>query len=196
MSHMSQARRVTGMSTLVLVTTWMAAISSIPSARRYQQQLDIGVAAADITTWYATFSLLVTLASIGTWFATISWMGHRYDENVERAPGSMRLSRRWILWSWLLPIVSLWYPKVLIEDLLKSSKSYSVVAGESEQEPVNVRLWWATWLTYTIMSNLMTLQMFFLPEKTVPFQPNYVIASACILTASYSLWVIIVRKIG
>jgi len=196
MSHLSQARRVTQMSTLVLATTWIAAISSIPSARRYQQQLDQGVAAKDIATWFSTLSILMTLASIGAWFATISWMGHRYDENVERVRGSMRLSRRWIIWSWLLPIVSLWYPKVLIEDLLKSPKSASDIAGQPEKEPVNVRLWWATWVAYTIISNLMTVQLLVLPEDKVPFQPSYEIASACILTASYSLWINIVRKIG
>jgi len=192
---MSQASRVTRLSSFVLAATWIAALSSIPSARRYQQQLDNGVAAKDIATWFSTLSLLMTLASIGAWFATISWMGQRYDENLERSPGSMRLSRRWIVWCWLLPIVSLWYPKVLIEDLLKTSKKDSDLA-KSDIEPVNVRLWWATWVAYTIISNLMTLQLLVLPQDTVPFKPSYEIAAACILTASYSLWINIVRKIG
>jgi hypothetical protein len=46
------------------------------------------------------------------------------------------------------------------------------------------------------MSNLGTLQILMLPKDTVPFQPSTEIAAACILTASYTVWESIVRKIG
>ena len=187
-------RKVILASRLMLASVWIAALSSIPSAQRFKEQLDAGVAPKDITTWFATLLLLVTLASIFAWFAVVNWMRERYDESQRQSPGAMRLSRTWITWSWLLPIVSLWYPKRMIDDLLGAS------AADADSSPTDkstdTRLWWATWITYTIMSNLTTLQLAMLPTNSVPFQPNVEIAAACILTASYTVWGNIVRKIG
>jgi len=178
----------------MLAATWIVALSSIPSARDYQNQLDAGVAAKDIATLYSTLLILVTITSIVAWFAVVKWMRERYDECQRLSPGRMRLSRSWITWSWLLPIVSFWYPKKMIDDLLNATPR--PVSLGSTQEPINTRIWWSTWVTYTIMSNLSTLQLLMLPKDTVPFQPNLEIAAVCILTASYTVWERIVREIG
>lgn len=197
MSQTPAYRIVIIASRLMLAAVWIVALSSIPSARDYQQQLDEGVAAKDIATLYSTLLILVTIASIGAWFAVVKWMRERYDELDAVQLGRMRLSRRWITWSWLVPIVSFWYPKKMIDDLLgATSGNTGSVVREATDEPINSRLWWSTWVTYTLMSNLTTLQIVLLPEDTVPFQPSVEIAAACILTASYTMWERIVRKIG
>jgi len=193
-SQIPQYRKVIIASRLMLAATWIVALSSIPSARDYQNQLDAGVAAKDIATLYSTLLILVTITSIVAWFAVVKWMRERYDECQRNSPGRMRLSRSWITWSWLLPIVSFWYPKKMIDDLLNATPR--PVGLGSTQEPINTRIWWSTWVTYTIMSNLSTLQLLMLPKDTVPFQPNLEIAAVCILTASYTVWERIVREIG
>jgi len=181
----------------MLASTWIVALSSIPSARDYQQQLDDGVAAKDIATLFSTLLILVTITSILAWFAVVAWMRQRYDQHEANGTGSMRLSRSWITWSWLLPIVSFWYPKKMIDDLLAASTSgVDSIPRATTEEPINTRLWWSTWVTYTIMTNLTTIQLVFLPKDTVPFQPSAEIAAACILTASYTVWERIVRQIG
>jgi len=178
----------------VLASVWVVALSSIPSARDYQRQLDAGVAPKDIATLFSTLLILVTITSIVAWFSVIRWMRERYDEFQVTKPGHMRLSRQWITWSWLVPIVSLWFPKKMIDDLLGASTTSGSL--KSDKEPIRTQTWWATWITYTIMSNLATLQIALLPKDTVPFQPNTQIAAACILTASYTVWERIVRQIG
>ena len=194
MSHNPSSRKVIIASRLMLAATWIVALSSIPSARDYQQQLDRGVPAKDIATLYSTLLILVTITSIAAWFAVVKWMRERYDECQRSSPGRMRLSRNWITWSWLLPIVSFWYPKKMIDDLLNARPSSAALG--SVEEPINTRIWWSTWVTYRIMSNLGTLQILMLPKDTVPFQPSTEIAAACILTASYTVWERIVREIG
>ena len=194
MSQYQQYRKVIIASRLMLASVWIVALSSIPSARDYQQQLDDGAVPKDIATLFSTLLILVTIASIAAWFVVVKWMRERYDEREAIEPGRMRLSRSWITWSWLLPIVSFWYPKKMIDDLLATTPR--VTSEDTKSSPINTRLWWSTWITYTIMTNLTTLQMAFLPEDTVPFQPNVEIAAACILTASYTVWENIVRKIG
>jgi len=190
-------RKVIISSRLLLGSAWIVALSSIPSATYYQEKLDAGVAAKDISTLYSTLLILVTITSVWSWFAVVKWMRERYDQCEQVSPGRMRLSRTWIPWSWLVPIVSLWYPKKMIDDLLGATQSgHAVIAKASNEEPLNTRLWWATWVTYSIMTNLNTLQVLMLPEDRVPFQPNLEIAAVCILTASYTVWERIVRKIG
>ena len=197
MSQSPNSRKVIIASRLMLASTWIVALSSIPSARDYQQQLDDGVAAKDIATLFSTLLILVTITSIVAWFAVVRWMRERYDASESAQPGRMRLSRNWITWSWLLPIVSFWYPKKMIDDLLATSENgVESIPHTKNVEPINSRLWWSTWVTYTIMSNLTTLQLAFLPKDTVPFQPSAEIAAACILTASYTVWERIVIKIG
>jgi len=197
MSESKQSRKVLITSRLMLASTWIVALSSIPSARDYQQQLDDGVAAKNIATLFSTLLILVTITSILAWFAVVAWMRQRYDQHEANGTGSMRLSRGWITWSWLLPIVSFWYPKKMIDDLLAASRSgVDILPRATTEPPINTRLWWATWVTYTIMTNLTTVQLVFLPKDTVPFQPSAEIAAACILTASYTVWERIVRQIG
>ena len=194
MSQNQQAKRVIFASRMLLASVWIVALSSIPSARDYQRQLDAGVAPKDVATLFSTLLILVTITSIGAWFAVVKWTRERYDECQVSTPGRMRLSRQWITWSWLVPIVSLWFPKKMIDDLLGASASSQSL--KSDMEPIRTQTWWATWITYTIMSNLATLQIALLPKDTVPFQPNTQIAAACILTASYTVWERIVRQIG
>ena len=197
MSQTPQYRKVIIASRLMLAATWIVALSSIPSARDYQNQLDAGVAAKDIATLYSTLLISVTITSIVAWFAVVKWMREHYDECQRLSLGRMRLSRSWITWSWLLPIVSFWYPKKMIDDLLAASRSSAeAIPHGTNDEPINTRVWWSTWVTYTIMSNLNTLQLVFLPKDTVPFQPSAEIAAACILTASDTVWERIVREIG
>jgi Domain of unknown function (DUF4328) len=189
-----QAKKVISASRLLLAAVWIVAFSSIPSARDYQHQLDDGVAPKDIATLFSTLLILVTITSIVAWFAIVTWMRERYDQHVAHGAGQMRLSRSWITWSWLLPIVSFWYPKRMIDDLLRASTP--IQPANSDKDPIRTQTWWATWVTYTLMTNLGTLQMVLLPKNTVPFQPNTQIAAACILTASYTVWERIVRQIG
>jgi hypothetical protein len=194
MSLSQMAKRAIFASRLLLASVWIVALSSIPSALDYKRQLDAGVAPKDIATLFSTLLILVTIASIVAWFAVVQWMRERYDQYETHGTGQMRLSRSWITWSWLLPIVSFWYPKKMIDDLLRASTSSQPV--KSDKEPIRTQTWWATWITYTIMSNLATLQLALLPKDTVPFQPNTQIAAACILTASYTVWERIIRQIG
>jgi len=194
MSLSSNSKKVLFSSRLVLAAVWIVALSSIPSAQDYQKQLDNGVAPKDIATLFSTLLIFVTITSIVAWFAVIRWMRERYDDFQASSPGHMRLSRQWITWSWLVPIVSLWYPKKMIDDLLGASTS--VRPTKSGNGPIRTQTWWATWVTYTLMANLSTLEMAFAPKDTVPFQPNTQIAAACILTASYTVWERIVRQIG
>jgi hypothetical protein len=194
MSQNQRAKKVIFASRLLLAAVWIVAVSSIPSALDYRRQLDAGVEPKDLATLFSTLLILVTITSIVAWFTVIQWMRERYDQYVAHGSGQMRLSRSWIAWSWLLPIVSFWYPKKMIDDLLRASTPIQAV--NSDKDRIRTQTWWATWITYTIMSNLATLQIALLPKDTVPFQPNTQIAAACILTASYTSWERIIRQIG
>lgn len=160
-------------SQMLLATVWLAALVSIPSAADYQRQLDAGNKAAEIRTMYDSVAFLVSIALIVAWAVTSPWLQARVT-----ASSQVRLSPGWARWGWVVPIVSLWFPRQIVGDLLKD--------GSIPRQQLNT--WWVTWVGFSLISNLQTAMAV---TSTVPFnpiQPQYEIAAACLLTASYQVW--------
>ncbi len=198
MTQKNTPKQVTAASTCFLASVWIVAIASIPSATSYREQLDAGKAPKDIVTLTDSVSIITFIASIGALLITSRWLFERYDQQIAANPGSIRLSRRWVIWSWIVPVVSLWFPKLIIDDILKGKEKAGYVSTEQkEASPVNeTRTWWSCFVLYSLMSNLKTVWVLLPTAGEVPIRPEIELASACILTASYTVWVRIVNRIG
>lgn len=198
MTQKTSPKQVTAASACFLVSVWIVAIASIPSASSYREQLDAGKAPKEIVTLTNSLSIITLIASIGALFMTSRWLFELYDAQVAAKPGSIRLSRRWIIWSWIVPVVSLWFPKLIIDDMLKDKEKSGYVATEQkEKSPLNeTRTWWSCFVLYSLMSNLKTVWVLLPTAGEVPIHPEIELASACILTASYTVWVRIVNRLG
>ncbi|WP_431043928.1 DUF4328 domain-containing protein [Streptomyces sp. P1-3] len=99
--------------------------------------------ADDADGFYAAMYVLngmVTLPIIIVW---VIWF-HRLRRNAEVfAPGQHRMSTGWAAGSWFTPVVNLWFPKQIANDIWRAS---------SPQGPQGVRrglltAWWATFMT-------------------------------------------------
>lgn len=186
------SRRTITSSSILLGTVWLVAFASVPGAQSYRDQLDSGFEAATILTTYDALASLVPIAMIAAWIFATQWLNHLYQVATQTNPAAMRLKRPWIFWGWIVPVVSLWFPKLLIEDLLKfrnSQQSNELVGRET-------LTWWLTWVGFALVNNVGIVSAFGAPDGYIPIRPELEIAGACILTASYFVWVRIVKALS
>lgn len=185
-------RQVIAASSSLLAATWIVALASIPGAQSYREQLASGTPANQIITSYDSMSLLIPITMVFSWIITSRWLGQRHTAATEVNPSAMRLKRPWVFWSWIVPVVSLWFPKRLIEDLLKaegSDEAKSLIGKDT-------LIWWLTWVGFALVNNVGIVSAFDAPDGYVPIRPELELAGACVLTASYLVWIRIVRALG
>jgi hypothetical protein len=101
------------------------------------------------STWLTLLALLATAAVFLTWL----WRARHNAELLSRA--EHRLSRGWTIGGWFCPIVNLWFPRFVVDDIWRASRpgvptdQYRVHG--LEKSPL-VRAWW-----YTLIVNWLVL---------------------------------------
>lgn len=186
------SRRTIISSSLLLGTVWIVALASVPGAQSYRDQLAAGVDTTKIFTPYDSLASLIPIAMIAAWIFSSLWLNGLYKVAEDTNPAAMRLKRPWIFWGWIVPVVSLWFPKLLIEDLLKfrNSEQSNVLLGRE------TLTWWLTWVGFALINNVGIVSALSAPDDYIPIRPELEIAGACILTASYFIWVRIVKALS
>ena len=168
---------VLGTSRFLLIAVWATAISSVSSSQTFQAELDKGTDPTKITTFYDTMSTFTSAAMIGTWIITGYWLKQATQEVLDRG-GATKLSPRWALWSWLVPVVSLWFPRRMIVDVMPSQTDVSIR---------DINTWWLSFLGWLLVNDY-GVALSIQSAETNPIHPNFEIAGACMLTASYLVW--------
>jgi hypothetical protein len=184
-------RQVIASSSSLLAAVWIVALASIPSAQSYRDQLASGTAADQIITTYDAMTVLIPITMISSWVITSLWLKRLHMAATATNPTAMRLKRPWVFWSWIVPVVSLWFPKNLIEDLLKangSDEAKSLVGKDT-------LTWWLTWVGFALVNNVGIVAEFDAPEGYVPIRPELELAGACLLTGAYMVWIRIVKSL-
>lgn len=178
----SAAAKVMSTSRVLLAAVWAVALSSIPSRTDWQRQIDAGTEAAKVVTAYDSVSIFLSIALVVSWVTTGRWL-----RDAAVASGATRLSPPWGLWGWVVPVVSLWFPRLMVADIIRSKPP-------TAEPPIPLGTWWATWLGFTFTANTGTVLARLDPTAN-PYLPNVEIAGACMLTASYFVWQRIVTRI-
>jgi len=185
-------RQVIASSSSLLAAVWIVALASIPSAQSYRDQLASGTAADQIVTAYDAMTVIIPITMISSWVITSLWLKKLHIAATATNPTAMRLKRPWVFWSWIVPVVSLWFPKNIIEDLLKaegSDESKSLIGKDT-------LTWWLTWVGFALVNNIGIVSAFDAAEGYVPIRPELEIAGACLLTGAYLVWLRIVKGLG
>jgi hypothetical protein len=184
-------RQVIASSSSLLAAVWIVALASIPSAQSYRDQLTSGTAADQIVTAYDAMTVIIPITMISSWVITSLWLKKLHIAATETNPTAMRLKRPWVFWSWIVPVVSLWFPKRLIEDLLKSE-------GSDEAKSLigkDTLTWWLTWVGFALVNNVGIVAALDAPDDYVPIRPELELAGACLLTGAYLVWIRIVKTL-
>lgn len=187
----SSGRQVIASSSSLLAAAWILAFASIPSAQSYRDQLASGTAPNQIVTTYDAMAVLIPITMISSWIITSRWLNKLHKAATEENESAIRLKRPWVFWSWIVPVVSLWFPKNLIEDLLKAS-------GSEESKALigkDTLTWWLTWVGFALVNNVGIVSAFDAPDSYVPIRPELELAGACLLTGAYLVWLRIVKAL-
>ena len=184
-------RQVIASSSSLLAAVWIVALASIPSAQSYRDQLASGTAADQIITTYDAMTVLIPITMISSWVITSLWLKKLHIAATATNPTAMRLKRPWVFWSWIVPVVSLWFPKNLIEDLLKSDATDEAKALIGK----DTLTWWLTWIGFALVNNVGIVSAFDAPDGYVPIRPELELAGACLLTGAYLVWIRIVKTL-
>ena len=184
-------RQVIASSSSLLAAVWIVALASIPSAQSYRDQLASGTAADQIVTAYDAMTVIIPITMISSWVVTSLWLKKLHIAATATNPTAMRLKRPWVFWSWIVPVVSLWFPKNIIEDLLKaegSDESTSLIGKDT-------LTWWLTWVGFALVNNIGIVSAFDAADGYVPIRPELELAGACLLTGAYLVWIRIVKTL-
>lgn len=184
-------RQVIAASSSLLAAVWIVALTSMSSAQNYRDQLASGTPADQIVTTYDAMAVLIPITMITSWIITSRWLKRLHIAATEANESAIRLKRPWVFWSWIVPVVSLWFPKNLIEDLLKangSDEAKSLVGKDT-------LTWWLTWVGFALVNNVGIVSVFDAPEGYVPIRPELELAGACLLTGAYMVWIRIVKML-
>ncbi|MFI6497322.1 DUF4328 domain-containing protein [Nonomuraea typhae] len=100
--------------------------------------------------WTEVAAYLITIA------AFLIWQFRVRDNAEEFSPVPHRRSRRWLTLGWVVPVVSLWFPKMIIDDVWTASKP----GGVPDRGFAHARrsgliwAWWLAWLCASWISNV------------------------------------------
>ncbi|WBQ05458.1 DUF4328 domain-containing protein [Kribbella sp. CA-293567] len=96
------------------------------------------------------FGIVAALALLAAAVVFIVWLW-RVRWNAEMfCRGEHRLTRGWVLGSWICPVVNLWYPKWVMDDVVAASDPRTPAHVLSLRGIPGTRLVWAWWLTWVV----------------------------------------------
>jgi hypothetical protein len=99
---------------------------------------------------------MVGLIQTGVYLATIvffiRWLYRAYKNVDAVTPGARRYGHGWAIGGWFVPILSLWRPKQVVNDVWR--------AGTPEGRPLDappgwlLRIWWCAFLITSVLGNI------------------------------------------
>ncbi|MEU7131935.1 DUF4328 domain-containing protein [Streptomyces sp. NPDC046261] len=146
-------RRGVRITLTVLLSVVMAALLLLIAARGQQREAvdvllrDGATSAAleqadDADDFYAGMMVLYVLVFIATAVLWVIWF-RRMRLNAEAfAPGTHRFGSGWAVGSWFTPVVNLWFPKQMANDIYRASAP----AGPQSAPKGLLNAWWVLWL--------------------------------------------------
>ena len=178
------------LSSVLTLMYWISALLSPSADRQYEDAVADGRAAAEVFTSYDVVNVLTLPIVIGAWVVSCVWLGRARDNALLLNPEGQRRSAVWVWLGWLVPIVSLWFPKQILDDTIKATAPAAGV-----REPISTGWYWAAWIVMNLLSNAqLRLSLQAAPEDAV--MPGLEFAVAIATTVALVFWVLLVRRIS
>jgi hypothetical protein len=97
-----------------------------------------------------SLGIVAALALLASATVFIVWLGRVRWNSEMFCRGAHRLTRGWVVGSWICPVVNLWYPKWVVDDVLAASDPRTPPHIPSLRGIPGTRLVWAWWLTWVV----------------------------------------------
>jgi hypothetical protein len=185
---------------LVTVTTWATAWSdwySYQTLKKYADDPD-QLGEADLIS--GSLGIVAALALLAAAVVFIVWLW-RVRWNAEMfCRGEHRFTRGWVLGSWICPVVNLWYPKQVVDDIVAASDPATDPHTTSLKDLPGTRLvwaWWLTWVVGLVTGNIVQRGVLAGSTQLGDLRTNVVLSSisALFTTAAAVLAVILIERL-
>jgi hypothetical protein len=187
---------VNGLSVAVLavsglwgLTIWAGAVVAFPA----QAEVEDGVLGAG-TVAIGAITIVQSLAQLVAYVFVSMWLMRVYQTASAVAPRLMRRSIAWTWLGWWVPLVSLWFPKQVVDDV------WRVVASQPGRSRVRATGgWWFWWIAASVTSGLTSLVARSSGDGLSGgpgFAPGWRVFAALVLTVASVLWVRVVRGLS
>lgn len=190
---------------LVVLGDVLAAVTSFSAVDAYEAAAARGEDPALVLTAYDAFGLLGILI-LPAWILASMWLSRARSNAALLEPTAVRRSPAWAWLGWWVPVVSLWFPKQIVDDSWRITSRACPGGGSPRSRYRPTGLWWGLWLVYVLLGNgagQLQVNALFRPETTsgqldtqqgvVPVL-QVVIAVAGV--AAYAAWFPIVRGLS
>jgi len=134
----------------VIVTADWARAASAPAARHAVYAAE-AAGRAHPSTLHEGLEVMAVVFLLA-WFAASLWLFQVHATAAAIAPGRMRRSAVWTSMGWVVPVVSLWFPKQIVDDSARVSAAALAARGR-RLRPVPTGAWWIAWLVYLALAN-------------------------------------------
>jgi hypothetical protein len=174
MSHLGPVRavpkqRVSGLGVAAMVLVGVVVVLDIASTWTTWQSYGLakdyiaGVAgvteadlnSADDTSWAVSVAYLAGFVAAGIVFMTWLWRARANAESLVPAPH--RRGQGWIIGSWICPVVNLWFPFMIVDDVYRASRPTNppdLFDLRSVPGSRLLGLWWTLWLGSLILGRI------------------------------------------
>lgn len=103
---------------------------------------------------YAATGLAMLIVYLIVGVLSLVWLFRARDNAEAASPLPHRRSKVWLVLGWIVPVVSLWFPKQIMDDIWRSSDPATPASATSPdglRNPGLVTSWWALWLISNVV---------------------------------------------
>ncbi|RLU87504.1 hypothetical protein CTZ27_23040 [Streptomyces griseocarneus] len=91
---------------------------------------------------------------LGAAVAFLVWF-HQVRTNAEVfRPDGHRMRRGWTVWDWFVPVVNLWFPKKIANDIWTASLPYEPDGSPRHAPRTVMNWWWGLWITTLVVGRV------------------------------------------
>jgi len=182
------ALAVAVLSGLYVVVTLVMALLAFPADAEFRS-------AGEEAPTYLLYSLLALpqiLVMFAAYVVTNVWL-MRARENGDLITPHFRHRRSpaWIWLGWLIPVVSFWFPRQVVDDIHRASQGIRDNGHHVATRRINV--WWATWIASLLIDYQLTRRSFDASAAESGLTPGLELASAVALAVACVPWLLVVR---
>lgn len=177
------------LAVVTVLVDWVRAATAPAAADALRRAAEVGEVPP--FTLHEGASLLAMVVVPG-WIVTSLWLQRVRANAVALAPHEVRRSEVWSFLGWWVPVVSLWFPRQIVDDSSRVVASALSVRGTATR-PVPTLAWWLTWLAYSVLGNLAGGA--FPDSGETPVHPWLELVVAVLGTVALGLWLRVLRDV-
>jgi Domain of unknown function (DUF4328) len=185
---------------LVLLGDILTAVTAPAAVQAFEAAAAEGRDPAEVLTAHDAVDLLGGMVLLPMWIVGSLWLSRARGNAMLIAPDRVRRSAAWTWLGWWVPIVSLWFPKQIVDDSWQITSSAAAVGQRGRYRDTS--LWWGLWIAYNVAGNVYENRVFLdgIMGNDVPVHQGVVpaleIVAAVLGVLAFAAWVPVVRGLS